>query len=107
MGLPVRAGGTAALRSNGSRFSVSIQLDRSTREGAYAPQWRRRRASLFCHVVVDFVRPGADAAFDALEVLETLLLEKSQRFHRANAALAMNVVLLVRIQLSEFLRERA
>src|SRR6266511_3354036 len=63
--------------------------------------------SILRHVVIDFVGPGADTAFDTLQILETLLLQKLQRFQRADAALAMDVILPVRVQLGESLRQCA
>src|SRR5207245_2654681 len=36
----------------------------------------RQIALIFWHVMIDFVGPGVDAAFDALEIFEALLPEK-------------------------------
>src|SRR6266511_1956319 len=63
--------------------------------------------SILRHIGVNFVRPGADAAFDVFEVLETLLAQKFERLHRTDAALAVDVILLVRVQLGEPLCQRA
>src|SRR5437870_11340829 len=60
--------------------------------------------SILGHVMIDFIRPGADAAFDALEVLETLLAQELKRPQGTHAALAVKVILLVRIQFGEPLR---
>src|SRR4051794_27415137 len=63
-------------------------------------------ASVLRHVMVDLIRPRANAAADALGVFEALFLEELHGFHRANPALAMHVEGLVRIQVGEALRQR-
>src|SRR5712671_135015 len=57
-------------------------------------------------IVVNFVRPGRDAAFDVFQVLEALLAQKFERLHRTDSALAVDVILLVRVQLGEPLCQR-
>src|SRR5438128_12119394 len=39
---------------------------------------------VFRHGVVNLVRPGGNAAFDALEIFEALLAQELKRFHRAD-----------------------
>src|SRR6266481_1930929 len=59
------------------------------------------RGSVFRHGVVNLVGPGRDAAFDAFEVFEALLAQELESFHGADAALAMDVILLVRVRSEE------
>src|ERR1017187_1768264 len=61
----------------------------------------RSQFSIPRHVAVNFIRPRGDAAFDALDVFETLLAQKPQRFQRTDAGFAMQIILRVRIQLRE------
>src|ERR1035438_3125420 len=63
-----------------------------------------RLRSVFRHGAVDFVRPGSDAAFDALEVLESLLAQELQGLEGADPSVAMDVVRVIRVQLGEALR---
>src|SRR6266545_3485896 len=65
----------------------------------------RPRVSIFRHAWIDFVGPRADAAFDALDVLETLLTQKLQGLHRPHPGLAVDIVLLVGIEFGETARE--
>src|SRR5262245_12949210 len=69
--------------------------------------WPLAPDSVSRDAMVDFVRPGVDAAFDILEVFEPLFAQEFERFHRPDPALAMDIILRVGIQLREFLRERA
>jgi hypothetical protein len=57
--------------------------------------------------VVDFVGPGVDAAFDALDVFEALFAEELQGLHGTDAALAVDVQLLVGVEFGEAVREFA
>lgn len=57
--------------------------------------------------VVDFVRPGVDAAFNALDVFVALFAEELQGFHGTDTALAVDVQLLVGIEFGEAVREFA
>jgi len=66
-----------------------------------------RLRSVFRHGAVDFVRPGSDAALDALEVLESLLAQELQGFEGTSAGLAVNIIGLGRVQLGDSLRQRA
>src|SRR5439155_16990016 len=63
--------------------------------------------SIFGHAVINFICPRGDAPFDALEVLEALLAQELKGAKRAYAALAVNVILLIRVQFCETLRQRA
>ena len=56
--------------------------------------------------MVYLVGPGVDPAFDAFRVFEALLLEELDGFQGPNAALAMDVEGLVRIQFGKALGER-
>src|SRR6185436_2722514 len=59
------------------------------------------------NAVIDFVRPGADSAFHALRIFETLFFQELDRFHGAHAALAVDVNGLIRIEFREPLGEGA
>src|SRR5207244_922274 len=59
------------------------------------------RASILRHVVINLLRPRVDASLYALEVFEALLAQELQRLHRAHPALAVDVVLVVWVQLRE------
>src|SRR5439155_9875198 len=63
----------------------------------------RAPKSVFRHVVVDLVRPGQNAALDALGIFEALLLQELHGLKRAHAALAMDIERLVWIQIRETL----
>jgi hypothetical protein len=56
---------------------------------------------------INFLTPGGDAAFDALEIFETLLPQKVQRLQRTHAGFAVQIVLLVRIKFGEALIDLA
>ncbi len=57
--------------------------------------------SIFRNAGVDFVRPGGDTAFDALQTIEALLAQELQGLHRAAAGFAVEIVTLLRIQFPE------
>ena len=94
--------------TDGSRFIRSSGLAVANDDGFHFNSSRRviffDAESILRHVVINFIGPGADAAFDALEVLETLLAQELKRSQGTHAALAVKVILLVRIQFGEPLR---
>src|ERR1017187_8823256 len=59
------------------------------------------------HVGINFVRPGGNAAFDTLEVFEALFTQEAQRLERTHAGLAVEAIMLVRVELGEPLLDLA
>src|SRR5262249_47222019 len=63
--------------------------------------------SVFGNALVYFVRPRADAALDALHVFKALLAQELEGPQRPDTTFAMDVILLVRIELGESLLQSA
>ena len=81
----------------GLDFAVCVVV--GLERGAIAD--RRFSNSILRHAGINFVRPRIDATPDALDVFETLLAQEIQRLQRPHANLAVQVILLVRVQFGE------
>src|SRR5207244_2667175 len=69
---------------------IEIVLEQKL-DGAFPRFASHAHRSIFWDIMIDLIGPGADAALDALEILKALFAQETQRFHRANPALAMDI----------------
>src|SRR3569833_1211719 len=62
---------------------------------------------VFRHAGINLIRPGIDAAVDVLQIFESLLAQELEHAHGAAAVVAMNIILLVRVEFGEALLKLA